>query len=73
MTAAEFHQQQLEHEQYLEELAKTKRIMEGNHGKFVGVATWIRDYAQNKADIDLALERLAEVLEEYNQIERRIK
>ena len=73
MTAAEFHQQQLEHEQYLEELAKTKRMMEGNHGKFVGVATWIRDYAKNKADIDLALERLAEVLEEYNQIERSIK
>lgn len=73
MTAAEFHQQQLEHQQYLEELHAIRKAMESNHGKFVGVATWIRDYAKNKSDMELAVERLLEVLEEYNAIEEKIK
>lgn len=73
MTAEEFHQQQLEHQEYMEELHAIKKAMESNHGKFVGVATWIRDYAKTASDKELAVERLLEVLEEYNQIERRIK
>ena len=73
MTAEEFHQQQLEHQEYLESIRSIKNDMNSNHGKMVGVATWVRDYAKTASDKELGIERLLEVLEEYNAIERRIK
>lgn len=73
MTDAEFHQQQLEHQEYLESIRNISKDMNSNHGKMVGVATWIRDYAKTTSDKELGIERLLEVLEEYNAIERRIK
>ena len=73
MTAEEFHQQQLEHQEYLESIRSIKNDMNSNHGKMVGVATWVRDYAKAASDKELGIERLLEVLEEYNAIERRIK
>lgn len=73
MTAEEFHQQQLEHQEYLESIRSIKNDMNSNHGKMVGVATWIRDYAKTASDKELGIERLLEVLEEYSAIERRIK
>ncbi len=73
MTDAEFHQQQLEHQEYLESLKSIKDDMNSNHGKMVGVATWLRDYAKTASDKELAMEYLLEALEEYNTIERRVK
>jgi hypothetical protein len=73
MNAAEFHQQQLEHQEYLESLKSIKDDMNSNHGKMVGVATWLRDYAKTASDKELAIEYLLEALEEYNTIERRVK
>lgn len=73
MNAAEFHQQQLEHQEYLESIKSIKDDMNSNHGKMVGVATWLRDYAKTASDKELAIEYLLEALEEYNAIERRVK
>jgi len=44
--------------------------MNSNHGKMVGVATWLRDYAKTASDKELAMEYLLEALEEYNAIEK---
>lgn len=47
--------------------------MTRNHGKFVGVASWIKNHAKNKSDVDLAVKMLLEVLEEHQQIEEKAK
>ena len=65
MTAAEYHQQQLEQQEWESDLNK-------NHGKFVGVARFIRDNAYGERDVQDAIKYLMQVLEDYEQLNRRI-
>lgn len=65
MTAAEYHQQQLEQQEWESDSNK-------NHGKFVGVARFIRDNARGERDVQDALKYLMQVLEDYEQLNRRI-
>lgn len=71
MTAAEAHQQELEHQQWSQELEELKLAMRKNHGKFVGIARSIRDNNDDTA-IEVALEYMAEALEEYKQLEEKM-
>ena len=65
MTAAEYHQQQLEQQEWESDLNT-------NHGKFVGVASFIRDNAYGERDVQDAIKSLMQVLEEHDQIQRRL-
>ena len=67
MTAEEFHQQQLEAQQMEEEIAflkKNKRDQERNHGAMIGALTFYRDNKDTFSK-ELAIERLLELLDEY--------
>ena len=72
MRADEHHQQQLEQQQWYEDLENIQSDFNKNHGKFVGVARFIRDNAYGERDIQDAIKYLMQVLEEYDQIERRL-
>jgi hypothetical protein len=65
MTAAEYHQQQLEQQEWESDSNK-------NYGKFVGVARFIRDNARGERDVQDALKYLMQVLEDYEQLNRRV-
>jgi len=67
MTAAEYHQQQLE-QQELEDVAYGMNL---NHGRFVGVARFIRDNAKGERDIQDAIKYILRTLEDYEQLDRR--
>ncbi len=64
MTDAEHHQQQLEQQEW-------EHDVEMNHGKFIGVARFIRDNARGERDIQDAVKYLMQVLEDYEQLMRR--
>jgi len=64
MTAAEHHQQQLEQQEWESDVNR-------NHGKFIGVARFIRDNARGERDIQDAVKYLMQVLEDYEQLTRR--
>ena len=70
MTAAEAHQQDLEHQQWLAEFDHIKSDMQKNHGKFIGIARSIRD-TKSDSVIEVALQYLSETLEEYEELNRR--
>lgn len=70
MTAAEAHQQELEHQQWKLELDQIKLDMQKNHGKFVGIARSIRDNSSDST-VEVALQYLSEALEEYEELNRR--
>jgi hypothetical protein len=72
MTDAEFHQQQLEEQQWYEDLENIQSGFRANHGKFVGVARFIRDNARGERDVQDAVKYLMQVLEEHDSIERRL-
>jgi len=72
MTAAEYHQQQLEQQQWYEDLENIQSDFNKNYGKFLGVARFIRDNARGERDVQDAIKYLMQVLEEYDQIERRL-
>jgi len=42
-----------------------------NHGKFIGVAQFIRDNARGERDIQDAVKYLVQVLEDYEKLMRR--
>jgi hypothetical protein len=42
-----------------------------NHGRFVGVARFIRDNAKGERDVQDAIKYLMSVLEDYEQLNRR--
>jgi hypothetical protein len=67
MTAAEYHQQQLEQQEWED----TAHGMNLNHGRFVGVARFIRDNAKGERDVQDAIKYLMSVLEDYEQLNRR--
>ena len=67
MTAAEYHQQQLEQREQ-EDIAHGMNL---NHGRFVGVARFIRDNAKSERDIQDALKYILRTLEDYEQLDRR--
>jgi hypothetical protein len=64
MTDAEHHQQQLEQQEWESDVNR-------NHGKFIGVARFIRDNARGERDIQDAVKYLMQVLEDYEQLTRR--
>ena len=64
MRADEYHQQQLEQQEWEGEVNR-------NHGKFIGVARFIRDNARGERDIQDAVKYLVQVLEDYEQLMRR--
>lgn len=72
MTAAEAHQQQLEQQQWYEDLENIQSDFNKNHGKFLGVARFIRDNARGERDVQDAIKYLMQVLEEHDQIQRRL-
>lgn len=72
MTAAEAHQQQLEQQQWYEDLENIQSDFRKNHGKFLGVARFIRDNACGERDVQDAIKYLMQVLEEHDQIQRRL-
>lgn len=72
MTAAEYHQQQLEQQQWYEDLENIQSEFRKNYGRFVGVARFIRDNARGERDVQDAIKYLMQVLEEYDSIERRL-
>jgi|APGre2960657373_1045057.scaffolds.fasta_scaffold26564_4 hypothetical protein len=71
MTAAEHHQQQLEQQEWELEQQEWKSNVNRNHGKFIGVARFIRDNARGERDIQDAVKYLMQVLEDYEQLMRR--
>ena len=70
MTAAEAHQQDLEHQQWLAEMNEIKADMQKNHGKFAGIARSIRD-SNSDSVVEVALKYISEALEEYEELNRR--
>jgi len=64
MRADEYHQQQLEQEEWESDVNR-------NHGKFIGVARFIRDNARGERDVQDAIKYIVQVLEEYEQLMRR--
>lgn len=72
MTDAEFHQQQLEHQQWMEEMEAVAKGMSLNHAQFVGAVRFIRDNARGERDIQDAIKYLLRALEEYEQLNRRM-
>ena len=64
MTAAEYHQQQLEQQEW-------EHDVEMNHAKFLGVAQFIRDNARGERDIQDAIKRIMKLLEDYEKLTRR--
>ena len=64
MTDAEHHQQQLEQQEWESDVNR-------NHGKFIGVARFIRDNARGERDIQDAVKYLMQVLEDYEKLTRR--
>lgn len=71
MTAEEFYQQQLEEQQQSEGL-HLRAAMARNHGKFIGVAKFIRDNPEDYY-VKIALKSLLEALEEHNVLEKKEK
>ena len=72
MTASEYHQQQLEQQQWYEDLENIQSDFNKNYGRFVGVARFIRDNARGERDVQDAVKYLIQVLEEHDSIERRL-
>jgi len=64
MTDAEAYQQQLEQQEWESDVNR-------NHGKFIGVARFIRDNARGERDIQDAVKYLMQVLEDYEKLTRR--
>ena len=73
MTDAEFHQQELEHQQLLEELKEIKAAMNRNHGKMIGIARFIRDSSNNEEYVERGIKELLVVLQEYEDLNKRMK
>lgn len=71
MTAEEFHQQQLE-EQQLSEGLYLKAAMARNHGKFIGVAKFIRDNPE-ELYVKVSLKYLLAALEEHENLVKEEK
>jgi hypothetical protein len=72
MRADEHHQQQLEQQQWYEDLENIQSDFNKNYGKFLGVARFIRDNARGERDVQDAVKLLIQVLEEHDSIERRL-
>ena len=64
MRADEHYQQQLEQQEWESDVNR-------NHGKFIGMARFIRDNARGERDVQDAIKYLMQVLEEYEQLMRR--
>jgi len=64
MRADEYYQQQLEQQEWESDVNR-------NHGKFIGVARFIRDNARGERDVQDAIKYLVQVLEDYEQLMRR--
>lgn len=72
MTAAEAHQQECEQRQWYEDLENIQSDFRKNHGKFLGVAMFIRDNARGERDVQDAIKHLMQLLQEYDEIKRRL-
>ena len=72
MNAGEYHQQQLEQQQWMEEMQAVAKGMNLNHAHFVGVARFIRDNARGERDIQDAIKYILRALEEYETLDRRM-
>jgi hypothetical protein len=65
MRGDEHHQQQLERQEW-------EHDVEMNHARFVGAVQFIRDNARGERDIQDAIKHLMQLLEEYEQLNRRV-
>ena len=74
MTAAEYHQQQLEQQEMeLLNYSEIKRALVANHGRFLGAAQTIRDSKLDPHYVRIAVNSILEALEEYETLMRRMK
>lgn len=68
---AEMHQQQSELEQYAEELRDVMAKMRLNHGRIIGILRFYRDDGGEHSEI--VIKSLLEALEEFEDLNRRVK
>lgn len=72
MTAAEFHQQQLEQQEQEElQVIDTVKSMLHNHAKMIACAQTIKDSKKDPLYVEIAVKNLLEALEEYESLTRR--
>jgi hypothetical protein len=64
MTDAEYHQQQLERQEWEGEVSM-------NHARFIGAARFIRDNSRGERDIQDAIKYMVQLLEDYEKLTRR--
>jgi hypothetical protein len=64
MTDAEYHQQQLEQQEWEGEVNM-------NHARFIGAARFIRDNSRGERDIQDAIKYMVQLLEDYEKLTRR--
>ena len=71
MTAAEYHQQQLEQQEM--DYKELHRALTANHGRLLGAAHTIRDSKLDPHYVRIAVNSILEALEEYETLMRRMK
>lgn len=71
MTAAEYHQQQLEQQQM--DYNEIKRALVANHGKLIGAAHTLRDSKEDPTYVRIVIKSVLEALDEYETLMRRMK
>ena len=71
MTAAEYHQQQLEQQEM--DYKEIHNAIAANHGRLLGAAHTIRDSKLDPHYVRIAVNSILEALEEYETLMRRMK
>jgi hypothetical protein len=71
MTAAEYHQQQLEQQEM--DYKEINNAIAANHGRLLGAAHTIRDSKLDPHYVRIAVNSILEALEEYETLMRRMK
>ena len=73
MTAAEYHQQQLEQQEQEMDYKEIHNAIAANHGRLLGAAHTIRDSKLDPHYVRIAVNSILEALEEYEILMRRMK
>jgi len=73
MNAAEFHQQELEHQQWLEELEKCDEELKTNHGLIINQIRYLRDFIPTGYEKEAVIDRLLDLLGDFENINRKMR
>lgn len=71
MTAAEHHQQQLEAQQWLEEMINYNEQIQVNHGLIINQLRYLRDEIPTGHEKEAVIDRLLDLLNEYEDLENK--